>query len=274
LGTLVLDLATTGLPAGVTLTHALDPLRKAAKKPVLLIVDEAQHALTTANGLEARFGLEAARDAMNTSGKAPDLMLVFTGSSRDKLAHLMMNAKMPFFGSRVTPFPLLDREFTDTYTESVNRALADDNQLDPAAVYEAFEMVGHRRELLRSLIGDIALSRTSASLCAQLQGDAHLVQDRIWQDIESDFSSLTPLQRAVVRVISAKDGRFSPFGESAMTAYKALMPDGATITPATVQNAIDGLREREILWKESRGAYEIEDQAWVTWLRRTDHATP
>ncbi|MGN5476551.1 hypothetical protein ACTMU2_04590 [Cupriavidus basilensis] len=44
MGTLGLDLAATGLPAGVTLTHALEALRKAARKPVLLIVDEAQHA--------------------------------------------------------------------------------------------------------------------------------------------------------------------------------------------------------------------------------------
>ncbi|MGN5476550.1 hypothetical protein ACTMU2_04585 [Cupriavidus basilensis] len=53
------------------------------------------------------FGLKAARDAMNVSGSAPDLMLVFTGSSRDKLAHLVMNSRMPFYGSQVTPFPLL-----------------------------------------------------------------------------------------------------------------------------------------------------------------------
>lgn len=267
LGTLGLDLTTTGLPAGVTLTQALEALRKSAKKPVLLIVDEAQHALTTEKGLEAMFGLKAARDAMNVSGKAPELMLVFTGSSRDKLAHLVMNSRMPFFGSLVTPFPLLDRSFTDEYTASVNQALAAGNQFEPEAVFEAFEMVGHRPELLRHLISSIAVANESPYLSKRLKEDATLIQERLWQDVESDFTSLTPLQQAVVRVIASKEGQFSPFGEAAMTAYKSFLPADTTVNTATVQNAIDALREREILWKESRGTYEIEDQSWLKWLR-------
>lgn len=267
LGALGLDLTTTGLPPGVTLTQALETLRKIAKKPVLLVVDEAQHALTTEKGLEAMFGLKAARDAMNVSGKAPELMLVFTGSSRDKLAHLVMNSRMPFFGSLVTPFPLLDRNFTDEYTASVNQALAAGNQFEPDAVFEAFELVGHRPEQLRHLIASIALANESPHLSARLKEDATLVQERLWQEVESDFTSLTPLQQAVVRVMASKAGQFSPFGEAAMSAYKALVPSTTTVNTATVQNAIDALREREILWKESRGTYEIEDHAWLKWLR-------
>lgn len=267
LGALGLDLTTTGLPPGVTLTQALETLRKTAKKPVLLIVDEAQHALTTDKGLEAMFGLKAARDAMNASGKAPELMLVLTGSSRDKLAHLVMNARMPFFGSVVTPFPLLDRKFTDEYTASVNQALAAGNQFDPEAVFEAFEMVGHRPEQLRHLIASIAMANESPHLSARLKEDATLAQQRLWQEVESEFTSLTALQQAVVRVMASKDGQFSPFGEAAMSAYKSFVPSGTIVNTATIQNAIDALREREILWKESRGTYEIEDQTWLKWLR-------
>ncbi|WP_342050108.1 MULTISPECIES: hypothetical protein [unclassified Cupriavidus] len=267
MGTLGLDLTSTGLPPGVTLTQALTTLHKAAKRPVLLIVDEAQHALTTEKGLEAMFGLKAARDAMNASGKAPDLMLVFTGSSRDKLAHLVMNARMPFFGSLVTPFPLLDRKFTDEYTASVNTALASGNQFEPDAVYEAFEMVGHRPELLRHLISTIAIANESPYLSQRLRDDAGLVQERLWNEVESEFASLSPLQQAVIRVMAMKQGQFSPFGEAAMRAYKGFLPADTTVNNATVQNAIDALREREILWKESRGTYEIEDQSWLNWLR-------
>ncbi|SDD96746.1 hypothetical protein SAMN05216345_1251 [Cupriavidus sp. YR651] len=270
MGTLGLDVSATGLPAGVTLTQALQALRKAANKPVLLIVDEAQHALTTDKGLEAMFGLKAARDAINVSGKAPELMLVFTGSSRDKLAHLVMNSRMPFFGSLVTPFPLLDRSFTDEYTASVNQALAPSNQFEPDAVFDAFVMVGHRPEMLRHLISSIAIANESPYLSQRLREDATLIQERLWHDIESDFESLSPVQQAVVRVMASKAGQFSPFGEAAMSAYKSLLPPDATVSTATVQNAIDALREREILWKESRGTYEIEDQAWLTWLRSRD----
>ncbi|RZT39311.1 ATP-binding protein [Cupriavidus agavae] len=267
LGTLTLDLATTGLPPGITLTQAIEGLNKATRRPVLLVIDEAQHALTTEKGMEAMFGLKAARDAMNGSGDAPNLMLVLTGSSRDKLAHLVMNSRMPFFGSQVTAFPLLDRSYTDAYTASVNQALAPDNQLVAADVHDAFVMVGSRPELLRQLVGAIALANESPSLGTRLREDATLVQERIWHDVESDFASLSPLQQAVVRVMAAKTGQFSPFGENAMSAYRSLVPEHIVVNTGTVQTAIDGLREREIVWKESRGAYEIEDQAWLSWLR-------
>lgn len=267
MGALALDLSATGLPPGVTLTQALEVLRKSARKPVLLIIDEAQHALTTNKGLEAMFGLKAARDAMNVSGKAPELMLAFTGSSRDKLAHLVMNSRMPFFGSQITPFPLLDRHFTDEFTASVNRALAEGNQFEPAAVWQAFQKVGNRPEMLRHLIASIALANESPNLSQRLEEDATLVQERLWHDVESEFMSLTPLQQAVVRVMASKSGQFSPFGEAAMTAYKSVLPADVTLSTATVQNAIDALRDREIVWKESRGTYEIEDQAWLGWLR-------
>ncbi|WP_455287433.1 hypothetical protein [Cupriavidus necator] len=115
---------------------------------------------------------------MNVSGKAPDLILIFTGSSRDKLAHLVMNSRLPFYGSQVTPFPLLDRNFSDEFTKSVNRALAADNQLEPEAVYEAFVMVGHRPEVLRHLIGMIELANGSPNLSSRLKDDATLVQER------------------------------------------------------------------------------------------------
>lgn len=66
-----------------------------------------------------------------------------------------------------------------------------------------------------------------------------LVQERLWHDVESDFTSLSPLQQAVVRVMAGKDGQFSPFGENAMSAYKALVPDHVSVSAGTVQNAID-----------------------------------
>ncbi|WP_416139832.1 hypothetical protein ACM26W_05460 [Halomonas sp. HK25] len=53
------------------------------------------------------FALKAARDALNLGGDSPGLRLILTGSSRDKLAMLVLSRDQPFFGSSVTPFPLL-----------------------------------------------------------------------------------------------------------------------------------------------------------------------
>lgn len=104
LRTFTFDLGKTGLPPGITLTDALDTLYKAAQRSIVLIVDEAQHALATETGTNAMFALKAARDQMNQGVESPRLFLVFTGSNRDKLANLLLNRTQPFFGSRVTNF--------------------------------------------------------------------------------------------------------------------------------------------------------------------------
>ena len=62
------------------LTDALRILYELGEKPIMLVIDEAQHALTTENGLNAMFAIKSARDQRNTSSKNTSLMMVFTGS--------------------------------------------------------------------------------------------------------------------------------------------------------------------------------------------------
>lgn len=89
---------------------------------MVLVIDEAQHALTTEAGINAMFALKAARDQLNQGreGEGSGLHLVFTGSNRDKLAHLVLGKSQPFFGSSITPFPLLGKAFTQAYTAHLN----------------------------------------------------------------------------------------------------------------------------------------------------------
>jgi hypothetical protein len=58
------------------------------------------------------------------------LMLVLIGSNRDKLAQLIIKKDQPFFGFDVTPFPLLDKNYTDFFTKRANHALATTNKFD------------------------------------------------------------------------------------------------------------------------------------------------
>ncbi len=46
-----------------------------------------------------------------------------TGSNRDKLAQLVIKKEQPFFGSDITAFPLLGKDYTDFFTAKVNKAL-------------------------------------------------------------------------------------------------------------------------------------------------------
>lgn len=275
LGSLTLDLAQPGLPPDVTIADVLAELLRLAKKPIVLIVDEAQHALSSEAGVDAMFALKAARDRLNTSADMPQLMLVFTGSNRDKLAHLVLNRSQPFFGSSVTPFPFLDRRFTDAFTAWANGALAPGNQFEPNAVNAAFQLVGHRPEMLRELVAQVALSGEAGNLSAVLEQGARDINNRLWDEFESEFESLTPIQKAVLQVLIEKGAPWSPFSEDSMETYRTLtgLP---SISTATVQTALDGLRERSLVWKESRGSYALEDQGLAEWFkhRRLPETTP
>ena len=67
LRTLSWDFTKPQLPAGTTLSHALDVLHQVSGQMIVLIVDEAQHALNSEGGVNAMFALKAARDHLNGS---------------------------------------------------------------------------------------------------------------------------------------------------------------------------------------------------------------
>lgn len=276
LRTFTFDLGKTGLPPGVTLADALDTLYRAARQPIVLIVDEAQHALSTEAGTNAMFALKAARDQMNQGVASPHLFLVFTGSNRDKLANLLLNRTQPFFGSRVTNFPLLGRAFVSAYAAWVNQHLAPDNQFKDDDVFAAFQLVGHRPEMLKAIVSEIALELgEAASLGELLKRGAQGWRDRIWGEIESEYSALTEIQRAVLAVLIERGQAYSPFAEESMKAYAARLGHSEFST-ATVQAALDALRDKNLIWKESRGAYALEDESLALWFRETRgaHAVP
>lgn len=264
-GSLTIDLTKPGLPEGLSLADALEMLQQKAGKPIGLIVDEAQHALTTENGSTAMFSLKAARDHLNKSNTEPKLILVMTGSNRDKLAQLVLNKSQPFFGSRVTPFPLLNKDFTEAYTDWVNRSLAKNNKLDPPDVFEAFRLVGHRPELLRAIIGDVALQGEAPRLSELLRQNAQDWHEKIWGEYESAYKSLTPLQKAIIDIMAHKGGNFSPFTEDSMGIYRRALGE-RELSTSTIQTALDSLRERELVWREARGAYALEDDGFADWI--------
>ncbi|MFA5171730.1 MAG: hypothetical protein WC426_09190 [Sulfuriferula sp.] len=268
-GGFVLDLSKAGLPDSVTVADALEKLCEICGRPIVLIVDEAQHALTTPAGLNLMFALKAARDHLNRSNEAAKLMLVFTGSHRDKLAHLVLKKDQPFFGASITPFPLLGFDFAKYFTDWANESLAEDNRLSPDAVYEAFKLVGHRPEMLRSIIGQIALAGESENLASILQDRAREFHDQMWYEMESDFNSLNPLQKAVLQVMISKRGTtYPPFSEDSMLKYQKITGE-ATISTASIQSAIEVLRERGLIWNPSRGYYALEDDGLAEWYART-----
>jgi len=264
-GALSLNLSSLSLPENVTLADAIEALVVAANTPVVVIIDEAQHALSTPTGMDAMFALKAARDRLNQGTGAQRLFLVFTGSSQDKLSRLVLKKDQPFYGCRITKFPLLDKRFSDNFTDFVNAKLAPDNQFAKEDVFEAFKLVGHRPEMLRNIIADLALDAGAETLAGQLKAGAAAFRERIWGAMESEFAALTSIQRAVLERIIQQGADYSPFTEASLKAYTALA--GAEVTVADAQGALNALRQKNLVWQAAYGDYALEDESMLLWYQ-------
>lgn len=264
-GALSLNLSSLSLPENVTLADALEALVVAANTPVVVVIDEAQHALSTATGMDAMFALKAARDRLNQGTGAQRLFLVFTGSSQDKLSRLVWKKDQPFYGCRITKFPLLDKRFSDNFTDFVNAKLAPDNQFANEDVFEAFKLVGHRPEMLRNIIADLALDGSAETLAGQMKAGAAAFRERIWGAMESEFAALTPTQRAVLERILQQGVDYAPFTEASLKAYTALA--GTEVTVADAQGALNALRQNNLVWQAAYGDYALEDESMVLWYK-------
>ncbi|MBT9235761.1 hypothetical protein RIN61_02675 [Pseudomonas inefficax] len=275
LRTLSWDFTRPQLPEGTTLAHALAVLHQVSGQMVVLIIDEAQHALNSEDGLNAMFALKAARDHLNRGDRPDGLRLVFTGSSRDKLANLVLKSKQPFFGASITPFPLLGREYVEFITDLWNRRLAASNQFKVEDLAYAFELVGRRPEMLNKLLAEVSVGLGEAGNLGELLRTGALNhQAGVWSDYESAWNDLSALQQAVLEVMAERTlGRqpFSPFTEQTLRdVNRKLEQARAEINASTtsVQKALDALRDKELVWKANRGEYALEDASMAEWLAR------
>ncbi|MFK3682657.1 MULTISPECIES: hypothetical protein [Pseudomonas] len=275
LRTLSWDFSKPRLPQGTTLAQALGVLHAVAGKMVVLVIDEAQHALNTESGINAMFALKAARDQLNRGSDPDGLRLVFTGSSRDKLANLVLKSKQPFYGANITPFPLLGKEFVAFITQVWNQRLAATNQFKVEDLEYAFGLVGRRPEMLAKLLAEVSVGLGEAGNLGELLKTGALNhQAGVWSDYESAFNELSPLQQAVLEVMARRvidKQPFSPFSEQTFTEINRRLELGQNLPNATapnVQKALEVLREQELVWKANRGEYALEDSAMAEWLTR------
>lgn len=269
-GWLTLDVAdaTTGQTAA-TLPEALRYLNEAAEQPVALIIDEAQQALTSEAGESLMVSLKSARDQLNT----PDdirLMLIMSGSDRDKLLRLVNSHSAPFYGSQIAAMPLLGQDFVTHLVDIIEHEMPHLAPVDTEALVQAFEAYGHRPQYFMSALG------TALSPMADLSGrfEQAVLEAAIEQqaadraDMESLYLGLSPLQQAVLWRLLENQGRFRPYDNEALTFYRKVTGEG-NINPNKVQTALEAMRKRtpSLIWKSTRGEYAVEDAGMNLWYQ-------
>jgi len=260
-GGLSFSLERIGLASGVSLSSALAALSDETGQMIVLVIDEAQHAITTESGADALFALKAARDELNSS-RHHGLRVVATGSNQDKLAMLRNSKEQAFFGAPLVKFPALGKDYIEWFCQQVQLPAA----LSVEAVHALFVRASFRPEMLGAAADALRFD-------FELQPDdvparfAQAVQEQIEASNAEQLRvihSLTPLQSAVLRVLASKGAQYAPFENETILAYHRLLE---TLAPQStvkadvpnVQQALAALQEKALVWRASRGVYALEE---------------
>ena len=272
-------LSDVGKEKGVSLAQAFKELIDQARTDVVLIIDEVQHALGSADGDNMLHALKAARDAINTRPGTPGYFLFLgTGSHRARVQELTLKGNQAFNGAVTNEFPVLGRDFIDYVLEQVRPQLGP--MLPAPDVAEAaFKSMGSRPEelmkalnILRSLPPD---ARPDEHLPTIAQSLGAAAADVELQKVEA----MGPLAEAVFsRICSIGGDVKGVFTADALKAYAAQI--GREATAQEVQGVIGMMTSANLLMRVRHGHYGVTDpfveKAWMARLRSDQllHASP
>ena len=266
-GWLQVDTSKIGKVDGLTLVDALRALHDTAGKPVALVIDEAQHALTSEAGENAMSALKSARDQMNRPGEVA-LMLVMSGSDRDKLLRLVNTNGAPFYGSQIQRMPALGADFIAHIVRLIEAQRPDLQPADAAALQAAFEGFGNRPQFFMEALGQVLspLAGLAGRFEPAVREAARQRQRDDESQMESDYLGLKPTEQAVLWRMLALGQRFRPYDADALKFYREKTRH--PVSAAQAQKALESLRQRTpaLVWKSARGEYAVEDAAMHHWF--------
>lgn len=268
-GWLKIDTSKIGRIDGATLPDALRALHETASAPVALIVDEAQHALTSDVGEAVMAALKSARDQLNSPGRI-NLLLVMSGSDRDKLLRLVNTNGAPFFGSQIQRMPELGPDFIAHIVRLIERQRPDMAPVDQDALFQAFQRFGHRPQFFMEALGQ-ALSPLSGITGRVEPAVLQAAQQRQQEDeaqMVSEYLGLKPLEQAVLWRLLEQGQRFRPYDGETLRFYGQTI--GKKVSAQQAQNALESLRQRHpaLAWKSARGEYAVDDAAMHRWFEQ------
>jgi hypothetical protein len=263
------DPARIGKSAGSSLMAALRELAEVTGRPTALILDEAQQLTVSSRGDDVLKELKAARDTLNQ----PDdirLILVMSGSDRDKLGRLTNTKGAAFYGSTVKPLPLLGEDYVGWLSGLLAQSNPKLGSINIDVLYCAFDMLGHRPKVMDHAIGSALNPVTRGELdfeAAVLDHAREIVRAEHAQYLDR-FAARSATQRAVLTVLMEMGDAFSPYASTTLRSISTVL--GKEVSTASVQTALDALRKVNppMVWKSNRGEYALDDLGMVGWYQQ------
>lgn len=259
------DLAAKG--KGPTLTAMLEELLKSTGgKPIVLIVDEAQHVVTVDDKLSVMFALKSARDTLNM--EAYNFALVMSGSDRDKLLRLVHAKDAPFLNGHIEELDYLD----DGFVRYAMGELAKFNptlKIDNDRMCKVFDRYGRQPE---PFIKDVSIA--SAPFAGSplafndlMEAAAEDFEAQLDAQCQNQYREMTKLQRAIISHM-LEVGSSGLFTNETLKKYSTAT--GKKIQAGQARAGVEKLRSMEppVIWKSARGDYAFEDVYYKRWYKK------
>jgi hypothetical protein len=213
--------------------------------------------------------LKSARDQLNQPGKV-NLMLVMSGSARDKLLRLVNTAGSPFYGSQIQRMPPLGQDFIAHVAALIEAQRPALQPVDQAMLQQAFEVFGHRPQFFMAALGQVLspLAGLTGRFEPALREAAQQQQEQDEAQMESDYLGLRPTEQAVLWRMLEQGPRYRPYDAEALRFYRD--KTGHPVNTTLAQRALEALRQRmpAVVWKSARGEYAVEDAAMHRWFEK------
>lgn len=225
--------------------------------PVLLLVDEAQSLAQSAAGEDAA---RALRTAMTLHAK--NLRVIFTGSSRTRLAGVFSSPTAPLYsaGVGVQDFPLLDEQFVRYIAGSYEKASG--RVLPQKAAKELFKRFDFRPEpFIQAVVSMLMLPSLSLEKAAQQVAEKLAMTE----NHEGPWNALSSIEKCIV-VALAEDPHTKPFAKEFVAKLGVTLgvPD---LKVTSVQRALANLAEGNIVSRTRGGVFEFESASFADWVR-------
>ncbi len=258
-------------PKNASLSDGLLLLASETKSMIVLIIDEAQQALTSADGNNSLFSLKSVRDRLNINNETGNgFRLIATGSNRDKLSVMVNSKDQAFYCAKLSDLPTLG----DDYLEWERDRLIADGFIAPSlpTMKSAFQSCGHLPENLSQAMDSLALNMNAtqenidAILIAEIAGLVDAAKTEFFRQV----NALPALQMGVLMTMAADGESFIPYSAESAAKYKTIcesyVDSHVSIESSSIKYALDALRDKMLIWSSSRGVYSIDDPQHAAWL--------
>jgi uncharacterized protein len=231
-------------------------LSAAARKPILLMLDEIQSLGDVPNGEKIIASLRAVLHKRRDIVKS-----VFTGSSQEAMARMLSTAGAPMYQFvQLLDFPVLGDDYLQKLADHF-ASIHPGKRLPLSDLQRVFARIGFKPGLMRDLVKSLsAEGRTDVEAGVK----RFLLDDRqvaVWNALVQPHDLF---ERAVLLAIA--QGR-PPQGRETLDALSKVL--GAPATVAKVRAAIERLRRAGLVTKAGGGPPAIDDPLFAEYLHNT-----